>query len=63
MMMMINDDYDDDDDDIKGCHDMEEGELGKASIERKIFLLDPGIHGVRSMGPSVSNSLRDVLQT
>ena len=53
MMMMINDDYDDDDDDIKGCHDMEEGELGKASIERKIFLLDPGIHGVRSMGPSV----------
>ena len=27
------------------------------------FLSDPGIPGVRSMGPSVSNSLRDVVET
>ena len=40
------------------------GTIFITSLWKKIiFLSDPGIPGVRSMGPSVSKCLQDVLQT
>ena len=35
----------------------------KSEIPEEIFLSDPGVPGVRSMGPDVSDSLTDYVQT